>query len=153
MAARARHSRATAAALRSEALPAETVYPAPARSLGAWDDDDARARRRAGARRRARAKLPARLLIFIICLAVLAVGRVTLSFAVVQKNIATSAIMAQDRALTAENADLAERIARGSSTLRVRTIAVDRLGLVPTTNVIYLSLRPRADRSAGDHTR
>jgi len=123
---------------------AEPVAPVPR---------PARPREAVRARPRARAKLPTRLIVFAICLAILAIGRVTLSFAVVQKNMATSAVLAQSRALTAENADLAARVARDSSTLRVRTIAVDRLGLVPAQNVLYLSLPPRAARPSGDRTR
>ena len=51
---------------------------------------------RAAPRRRAQS-LPARLLVFVVLLAVLAVGRVALSFAVVQKNLQTDAVARQYR--------------------------------------------------------
>lgn len=90
------------------------------------------ARRAPQARRRAaqRARLTRVFVVFVICLTVLAVGRVSLSFAVVQKSLQTEAVVREERALSAENAQLAEKLAQMSSTVRIRHIAVTQLGLV-----------------------
>ena len=67
----------------------------------------AAAPRRSGRRRRRRApapSMPLPLLVFVVCLALLAVGRVTLSFAVVQKNLQTDAWSASTAQLAVENA-------------------------------------------------
>lgn len=90
------------------------------------------ARRAPQARRRAaqRARLTRVFVVFVICLTVLAVGRVSLSFAVVQKSLQTETVVREERALSAENAQLAEKLAQMSSTVRIRHIAVTQLGLV-----------------------
>jgi cell division protein FtsL len=90
------------------------------------------ARRAPQARRRAaqRARLTRVFVVFVICLTVLAVGRVSLSFAVVQKSLQTEAVVREERALSAENAQLAEKLAQMSSTVRIRHIAETQLGLV-----------------------
>ena len=67
-------------------------------------------------RRRLQA-LPARLVVFGVLLAVLAVGRVTLSFAVVQKNLQTDAVARQLHVVQAQNQQLAETAATLSSAL------------------------------------
>lgn len=76
--------------------------------------------------------------IFVICLSVLAAGRVALSLAVVQKSVATDAVAREQRQLTAENALLAEKLANLGSTVRIRNIAEKELGLVDATHVQYL---------------
>lgn len=98
------------------------------------------ARRAPQARRRAaqRARLTRVFVIFVICLTVLAVGRVSLSFAVVQKTLQTEAVVREERALSAENAQLVEKLAQMSSTVRIRHIAETQLGLVDADHVQYL---------------
>jgi cell division protein FtsL len=90
------------------------------------------ARRAPQTRRRAaqRARLTRVFVIFVVCLTVLAVGRVSLSFAVVQKTLQTEAVVREERALSAKNAQLAEKLAQMSSPERIRHIAVTQLGLV-----------------------
>ena len=75
---------------------------------------------------------------FAVCVALLAVGRVTLSFAVVQKNMETEALVREQRALRSENARLQEQLAGLMATPRLRELAIERFGLVPAQNVIYL---------------
>ena len=77
-----------------------------------------------------RARLTRAFVIFVICLTVLAVGRVSLSFAVVQKTLQTEAVTAEQRALSAENARLSERLAQMRSPGNIRRIAQTQLGLV-----------------------
>jgi len=98
------------------------------------------ARRAPQTRRRAveRAGLTRAFVIFVICLTVLAVGRVSLSFAVVQKTLQTEAIVAEERTLSAENARLNERLAQMRSPGHIRPIAEKALGLVETDHVLYL---------------
>lgn len=76
---------------------------------------------------------------FAVCLALLAVGRVTLSFAVVQKTLQTEALVRQQRALEAGTVRLQDEIARLAAAPRIRREAVERLGLVPAQGVIYLN--------------
>jgi len=78
------------------------------------------------------------LVAFAVCLALLAVGRVTLSFTVVQKNMQTEAMVRQQRAVQADNVRLQEEIARLAATPRLRRLAIERHGLVPAQGVIYL---------------
>jgi cell division protein FtsL len=126
------------------------VSPAPGFDDEPWEEVSARPARAARARsaRRARAKLPAMLLVFVVCLALLAVMRISLSFAVVQKNLATTRVVNERRALAAENSRLAEETATLSSTLRVRDLAVDELHLVPTGTVLYVRAPIAARRAA-----
>ena len=97
-------------------------------------------RRMPRTRRRAiqRSRFTRAFVIFVVCLTLLAVGRVALSFAVVQKTIATDAVVREQRALTAENAQLQEDLAQLGSTVRIRHIAEKRLGLVDADHVLYL---------------
>jgi hypothetical protein len=97
---------------------------------------------RAGSRRLSR--LPARVLVFVACLALLAAGRVTLSFAVVQKNIQTDAVVRQYRDLEAQNAQLTEQVAGLSSSFSVRNIAVRRYHLAVPERVEYVTVPARA---------
>jgi len=98
------------------------------------------ARRAPQARARAarRARLTRVFIVFVICLTVLAVGRVSLSFAVVQKTLQTAAVVREERALSSENAQLAEELARLGSTVRIRHIAETELGLIDADHVQYL---------------
>jgi cell division protein FtsL len=88
------------------------------------------------------------LLVFIVCLALLAVVRISLSFAVVQKNLETTRVVNEQRALVAENSSLAEEAATLSSTLRVRNLAVDQLHLRPTGTVLYVRAPAAAKRQS-----
>ena len=143
-------------AAHSRASVPSRVSPAPRFDDEPWDEaparDDVRARRprsRSHPRTRAHAKLPAKLLVFVVCLALLAVMRISLSFAVVQKNLATTRLVNEQRALAAENSHLSEEAARLSSTLRVRDLAVDQLHLAPSGTVLYV----RAHAGAGRQSR
>jgi cell division protein FtsL len=115
-----------------------------------WNEDAERTAPRPAPRRapqaRARAAQRARLtrafVVFVVCLTVLAVGRVALSFAVVQKSLQTDAIAREERRVTAENAQLSEELAQLSSTVRIRHIAENQLGLVDATHVLYLKVAP-----------
>jgi cell division protein FtsL len=100
-------------------------------------------RRAPRSRRRAaqRARFTRAFIVFVCCLTLLAVGRVALSFAVVQKTIETDAIAREQRAVTAENAQLAEDLAQLGSTVRIRQIAEKQLGLVDADHVQYLRVR------------
>lgn len=93
--------------------------------------------------------LPVPLLAFIVCLAVLAVGRVTLSFAVVQKNLQTDSVVRQYRQLTVQNAQLKEQAASMSSSLALRGIAIKRYHLVVPSRVEYVTVSSAAARKAG----
>ena len=115
-----------------------------------WDEDAERTAARPAPRRapqaRARAARRARFtrafVVFVVCLTVLAVGRVALSFAVVQKSLQTDAIAREERRVSAENAQLSEELAQLSSTVRIRHIAENQLGLVDATHVLYLKVAP-----------
>lgn len=85
------------------------------------------------------------LVLFAVCLALLAVGRVTLSFAVVQKNLETEAIVSQQRSVAADNAKLQQEIARLSASPRIRQLAMERYGLVPAQGVVYLTPEATGD--------
>jgi hypothetical protein len=99
-----------------------------------------RGRRPSHSRARLQTRLAQRLIIFGVCVAFLAAGRVALTFAVVQKNLQTNAVVHQQTALSNDNARLAERVAQFGSTTRVHQLAVNRYGLVPATDVRYLSV-------------
>lgn len=90
------------------------------------------------------------LVLFAICLAALAVGRVTLSFAVVQKNLDTAALTGQQREVRAENVRLQEKIAELSATPRLQQLATQRYGLVPASDVIYLEAERGRSPAGGD---
>ena len=84
-------------------------------------------------------------MLFAVCLALLAVGRVTLSFAVVQKNLQTEAVVRQQRSVSADNAKLQQEIARLSASPRIRQLAMERYGLVPAQGVVYLTPEAAGD--------
>ena len=88
-------------------------------------------------------------LIFIVCLTVLAVGRVALSFAVVQKTLQTDAVARQQRLVSADNARLAENLAQLSSAVYIRGVAERELGLVEADHWKTLKA-PRASSIAKD---
>ena len=68
--------------------------------------------------------------VFVVCLTALAVGRVALSFAVVQKSLQTDAVAREVGRLSAENQRLQETVANQGSSVNIRKIAVKQLGLV-----------------------
>jgi cell division protein FtsL len=76
-------------------------------------------------------------IVFVGCLTVLAVWRVALSFAVVQKTLQTDAIVRQERQLSDKNAQLREQVATLSSAPRIQHIAETQLGLVKATHFEY----------------
>jgi cell division protein FtsB len=90
-------------------------------------------------RRRAaqRSRLTRAFVIFVACFTVLAVGRVALSFAVVQKSLQTDAVVHEARRVTALNDKRREEVAQLASTVRIRHIAESELGLVEATHVLY----------------
>lgn len=118
--------------------------PAPARRETERRLVDAPQRRPAGASapapRTRGHSLPARLLVFGMLLAVLAVGRVALSFAVVQKNLQTDAVARQYRALDAQNQQLAETAAGLSSALAVRNVAVKKYHLIVSPSAQFITV-------------
>jgi cell division protein FtsL len=97
-----------------------------------------------------RARVARLFFVFVICLAVLGVGRVALSFAVVQKSLQTDTVKVEQRRLEAENADLSAQVSRLNSTTRIRQIAESQLGLVPAERPVYLTVAEGAARAPGD---
>jgi cell division protein FtsL len=128
--------------------------PAPRRDdeYQRWEAPPPAQRRAPRSRRRAvqRARLTRAFVAFVVCLSLLAVGRVALSFAVVQKTIETDSVAREQRALSAENAQLQEDLAQLGSTVRIRHIAEKQLGLVDAGYVQYLHVgaQASADRVA-----
>ncbi len=102
----------------------------------------------------ARARLTRLFFVFVICLTVLAVGRVALSFAVVQKSLQTDAVKTEQRRLESENADLAAQVTQLGAGSRIRQIAEHQLGLVPADRPIYLTVPKKgAETTASDARR
>lgn len=101
------------------------------------------------ARRPAAARARAARLFFtcVVCLAVLGVGRVALSFAVVQKSLQTDAVRIEQTSLETENADLAAQVTRLGSATRIRQIAMVQLGLVPADRPVYLTVGAGSGRA------
>lgn len=123
------------------AVPQRAPHATPGRDDDAWYEPVSRSAYRAPhTRRRAahRSRLMRAFVIFVAALMLLAVGRVALSFAVVQKNLQTEAIVREERQLTSENLQLQEDLAQLGSTVRIRHIAESQLGLVDATHPIYL---------------
>ena len=135
---------ARSAGAQATALPASRVpvHGAPRRAEG---------RRPAAPARRARFafNLPVPLLAFVVCLAVLGVGRITLSFAVVQKNLQTDVVVRETRQLAVQNAQLKEEAASLSSSLALRNIAMKRYHLVVPSRAEYVTVPPAAARKVG----
>jgi hypothetical protein len=82
--------------------------------------------------------------VFVVCLTVLAVGRVALSFAVVQKSLQTDAVAREVRSVSAENQQLAEQLANQGSSVNIRHIAETQLGLVEYTHMLTLRVHRAA---------
>jgi cell division protein FtsL len=115
---------------------------APVRRTGpeARPDSPPYAYRAPRTRRKAaqRSRVMRAFVVFVACLTVLAVGRVALSFAVVQKTLQTEAVVREERRLSAQNDELREEVARLSSTVRISHIAESQLGLVYASHIDYL---------------
>jgi len=116
-------------------------------TLPRYDDDHvaprpsrAPSQRNRSVARPAQRLLSRHLFAFVIVLALLGAGRVTLSFAVVQKSLQTGAAAHETMRLTASNARLSDKVAALSASNRIRAIAVARLHLVPATDVRYLTV-------------
>jgi len=77
---------------------------------------------------------------------------VALSFAVVQKSLATDSVKVEQRRLEAENADLAAQVTQLRSGSRIRQIAEHQLGLVPAERPIYLTV-PKKDAATASAER
>lgn len=97
----------------------------------------------------ARARMVRLFFVFVVCLAALGVGRVALSFAVVQKSLQTDAVKIEQRRFEAENADLTAAVTRLSSTTRIRAIAESQLGLIPAQRPVYLRVKAAGTRAPG----
>jgi len=87
--------------------------------------------------------------VFVVCFAVLAVGRVALSFAVVQKSLQTDRVQTQQRTVEAANADLQAEVTRLSSSARIRAVAQSQLGLVQAERPIYLTVKVKTPVKPG----
>jgi len=114
--------------------------PAPRYDDEARREAPAYAYRAPHTRRRAaqRSRFTRAFVIFVACVTVLAVGRVALSFAVVQKSLQTDAVVHEARRMAAMNDTRKEEVAQLASTVRIRRIAESELGLVEATRVLYL---------------
>ena len=91
-------------------------------------------------RPQARVRRSWRLVAVLVCVASLGIGRVALSFAVVQKSLQTDAVVRAQTQFAGENESLSEEVARLSSSIRIHNVALSRLGLVAATNVQYLTV-------------
>ena len=89
-----------------------------------------------------------RLIAFGVCVALLAVGRVALSFAVVQKSLETSSVIKQERALRDDTMSLSALVAQQSAGARVQNLATDKYGLVPAGDQVFLRVHASAASSA-----
>jgi cell division protein FtsB len=87
--------------------------------------------------------LATRLIVFGVLVAVLGAGRVALSFAVVQKNLATDTVAAQVRTVQARNQQLAEQAATLSSALTVRNLAQKKYHLIVAPDVQFITVHAR----------
>jgi cell division protein FtsB len=131
------------------------VAPAPRHRQDARAEAPAYAYRAPRSRKRAaqRSRLTRAFVAFVIVLTVLAVGRVALSFAVVQKTLQTDAIVREQRTYSARNDQLEGTLADLGSTLRIRHIAQSQLGLVDATHIAYPApLLPQAASQAAPET-
>lgn len=125
MATAARHARVQAPAPRHEA---DTREHAPAHAYRAP---------RTRARAAQRSRLMRTFVIFVGCLTLLAVGRVALSFAVVQKTLQTDAIVREERRISDQNDQLEGKLADLGSPVRIQHIAETELGLVLASHIAY----------------
>jgi cell division protein FtsL len=131
----ARHARAGAPAPRSED---DARGHAPAHAYRAP---------RTRARAAQRSRLTRTFVIFVGCLTLLAVGRVALSFAVVEKTLQTDAVVREERRISDKNDRLEEKAAQLGSPVRIQHIAETQLGLVLASHIAYPEpLLPKGER-------
>lgn len=123
-----------AAAAPARPAPGAVPVPRPARRPA---PAGARHARRLAARRARALRL---FVVAVVVVTALAVGRVAVSFAVVQKSLATDAVARQTVRLDAENARLREEVARLAAAGRLRQLATGELGLTAPEKVTYLRL-------------
>ena len=130
----------------ASAAHARSTAPAPRHEREARPEAPAYAYRAPQTRRKAaqRSRLMRTFIIFVGCLTVLAVGRVALSFAVVQKSLQTDAIVHEERRISDQNGELREKVAQLGSPVRISNIAQNQLGLVNATHFSY----PKVSRKA-----
>ena len=133
---------AAAAGARARALPAPARQDDERRPVGAPQRRPATAPAAGPRPRRRLQALPTRLVVFGVLLAVLATGRVALSFAVVQKNLQTDAVARQFHVVQAQNQQLAETAANLSSALAVRNVAMTRYHLIVPPDVQFITVHP-----------
>jgi len=133
---------AAAAGARARALPAPARHDDERRPVGAPQRRPASAPAIGPRRRRRLQALPTRLVVFGVLLAILATGRVALSFAVVQKNLQTDAVARQFHVVQAQNQQLAETAANLSSALAVRNVAMTRYHLIVPPDVQFITVHP-----------
>ena len=112
---------------------------APTRETDARAEAATYAYRAPHTRKRAehRSRLTRAFVIFVGCLTLLAVGRVALSFAVVQKTLQTDAVVREERRISALNDEREGDIAKLASPVRIRHLAETQLGLVDAGHVSY----------------
>jgi len=126
----------------ARALPApdrrETERRSPARPQRRPARAPARAPSRAA--RLSHRSLATRLIVFGVLVAGLGAGRVALSFAVVQKNLATDGVAGQVRSVQARNQQLAEQAATLSSALTVRNVAQKKYHLAIAPDVVFITV-------------
>ena len=133
---------AAAAGARARPLPAPARHDDERRPVGIPQRRPANAPAAGPRRRRRLQALPTRLVVLGVLLAVLATGRVALSFAVVQKNLQTDAVSRQYRVVQAQNQQLAETAANLSSALAVRNAAMTRYHLIVSPDVQFITVHP-----------
>jgi hypothetical protein len=127
--------------------PAQAARRQTARALP--EEEKQRLRTVPGRRSRSRpavglhSRLATRLIAFGLCVALLAVGRVALTFAVVQKNLQTSSVIKQERALRDENMTLAALVDQQSGSSKVQSLA-KKMGLVTGDAPVFLRVHPGA---------
>ena len=129
----------------AQAARRQTARPLP--------DEERRLRPVPGRRRRPsvvlHSRLATRFIVFGICVALLAVGRVALTFAVVQKNLQTSTVIKQEGVLRDVNMNLADKVSQQSATALVQRRATKQFGLVPAGDVRYLTVHSGVASSGG----
>jgi cell division protein FtsB len=134
---------------------ARAATPAPRHEQVARPETPAYAYRAPRTRKRAaqRSRLTRAFVAFVIVLTVLAVGRVALSFAVVQKTLQTDAVVREERRISAQNDQLEGTLSDLGSALRIRHIAQSQLGLVDASHISYPEpLLPKTASATGPET-
>ena len=142
---------AAAAGARARSLPAPARHDGERQPLGAPQRRPAHVPAARPRPRRRLQALPTRLVVFGVLLALLAAGRVTLSFAVIQKNLQTDAVSRQFHVVEAQNQKLAETAATLSSALAVRNVAMARYHLIVAPDVQFITVHPGHSGTRAGH--